>query len=145
MLFAALACAALATSLRLHLTFTARVYPGDLAAQRAWARPWTRGCDVGLAALLLLAALAIGAAHQAWATLLVTMAIVTLVASLVIEPATTRAAFTQKVGHHAGPEESRLMAGGAQPRDIGTSAHGVTDAWTDGHSWVRRAPRPRRG
>jgi len=95
-LFAALACAALATSLRLHLTFTARVYPGELATQRAWARPWTRGCDVGLAAMLLLAALAIGAAHQAWATLLVTMAIVTLVASLVIEPATTKAAFTRR-------------------------------------------------
>ena len=97
-LFAALSCAALATSVRLHPNFTARVYPGALTAQRAWASPWTRGCDLGLATTLLLTALTIGAAHQAWATLLVTMAIVTLVASFVIEPTTTKAAFTRRPG-----------------------------------------------
>ncbi len=92
-LFGALACAALATSLRLHLRFTARFYPTELTLQRARALPWTRWCDVGLAAVLSAAAFAIGNAHPEVATLLITISIVAVVASLMIEPATTRAAF----------------------------------------------------
>lgn len=92
-LFAMLACAAAATSLRLHLWFTSRFYAAELATQRARALPWTRGCDLGIVASLLLAALAIGNDHNAVATLFITVSIAVAVASFMIEPATTRAAF----------------------------------------------------
>ena len=92
-LFAAIGCAAVATSLRLHLWFTARFYPTELSTQRARALPWTRASDAGFAASLLMDALAIGSAHLEFATLLITMSTVATVASFMIEPATTRAAF----------------------------------------------------
>ena len=92
-LFAIIACAAIATSLRLHLWFTARFYASELPAQRARAGPWTRLSDAGFAAALLTDALAIASAHVEFSMLLITMAIVAAVASSMIEPATTRAAF----------------------------------------------------
>jgi hypothetical protein len=95
-LFSVLACAAVATSLRLHLLFTARSYASELAAQRARAWPWTRWSDAGFSAALLGGALAIGSAHLEFATLLITVSIVTAVASFMIEPATTRAAFRSR-------------------------------------------------
>ncbi len=97
-LFAALACAALATTLRLHLAFTARVYPGELTAMRARALPWTRASDLGLALAMLTAAFLLVEAHAAWAILLLALAIVAVIASVVIEPATTRAAFGRRSG-----------------------------------------------
>jgi len=92
-LFVVLACAAAATAVRLHLWFTARFYPEELTTQLARARPWTRSCDVGFAAPLLPAAVAIGGEHLEFATLMVTMSILILVSSFMIEPTTTRAAF----------------------------------------------------
>lgn len=92
-LFVAIGCSAVATSLRLHLWFTARFYATELSAQRARALPWTRWSDAGFAASLLMTAMAVGGAHLEFAALLVTMAIVAAVASFMIEPATTRAAF----------------------------------------------------
>ena len=96
--FSVLACAAAATSLRMHLWFTARFYPAELTMQRARALPWTRSSDMGFAISLLTAALGIGAAHLEVATLLVTVFVATVVASFVIEPATARAAFRGKSG-----------------------------------------------
>jgi len=91
--FAVLTCAGVASSLRLHLWFTGHFYPGELSAQRARALPWTRWSDAGFVASLLLGALAIGRDHLAFATLLISVAIVAAVMSFMIEPATTRAAF----------------------------------------------------
>ena len=96
--FSVLACASAATSLRLHLWFTARFYPAQLTMQRAGALPWTRSCDTAFAISLLMAALGIGATHLEVATLFVTVAVATVVASFVIEPATARAAFRGKSG-----------------------------------------------
>ena len=93
LLFAVLTCAAVASSLRLHLWFTGRFYPTELSAQRARALPWTRWSDAGFAASLFLGAVAIGRDHLAFATLLIGVAIVAAVMSFTIEPATTRAAF----------------------------------------------------
>ena len=45
--FAVLAAAATSVTVRLHLRFTARVYPAELPLQRARARPWTRWSDAG--------------------------------------------------------------------------------------------------
>jgi serine/threonine protein kinase len=94
-LFVVLACAATATSLRLHLWFTARFYPAELATQRARARPWTKASDAGFAVGFLLASLAIGDDHPEVAALLVTVASAAAVAAFLIEPTTTRAAFRE--------------------------------------------------
>jgi hypothetical protein len=92
-LFAVLACAVVGTSMRLHLWFTERYYPPELPAQRGRAEPWTRACDAAFAGLLVVGALAIGSSHASIATLLMTVALAVAVASFMIEPATTRAAF----------------------------------------------------
>jgi hypothetical protein len=107
-LLAALAWVAAATSLRLHLWFTSRFYPAELSAQRARTLPLTRGCDGGLAASLLLAALGIGSDHPEFAMLLVTVAVAAAVASFMIEPATTRAAFRGRAGGARTPSKPRL-------------------------------------
>ena len=91
--FAVLAAAATSATVRLHLRFTARVYPTELPLQRARARPWTRWSDAGFSVALLLAGLGLRDTHPEVATLLVTVAIAAAVASFTIEPATTRAAF----------------------------------------------------
>jgi hypothetical protein len=91
--FAVLAAAATSASVRLHLRFTARVYPAELPLQRARARPWTRWSDVGFSVALLLAGLGIGDMHSEIAALFVSMSIAAAVASFTIETATTRAAF----------------------------------------------------
>jgi hypothetical protein len=91
--FAVLAAAATSMTVRLHLRFTARVYPAELMPQRASARPWTRGSDAGFCVALLFAGLALRDTHPEVATLFVAVSIAAAGASLVIEPATTRAAF----------------------------------------------------
>jgi hypothetical protein len=105
--FSVLACAAAATTLRLHLWFTAHFYPAELGMQRARALPWTRSCDIGFAVALQMAALGIGGAHLEVATLLVTVSVATAVASFVIEPATARAAFRGKSGAIRTPSKKR--------------------------------------
>jgi hypothetical protein len=92
-LLAALVAAAAATTLRLHLWFTARSYPSELSVEHARARPWVRRCDVAFAASQLLGALGIGNRHPALAMLLVTVGVATAIASFVIEPTAARAAF----------------------------------------------------
>ncbi|MBI1874887.1 MAG: serine/threonine protein kinase [Acidobacteria bacterium] len=92
-LLAVLACAAAATTLRLHLWFTSRFYPLELRGQRGLALWWTRVCDAGFAASLLAAALATGDAHPEIAMLLTAVSIAAAVASFMIEPTAARAAF----------------------------------------------------
>ena len=114
-LFVVLACAATATSLRLHLWFTARLYPTELATQRARALPWTRWSDAGFAASLLLGAVGIGSGHPEFAALLLTISIVAAVASVMIEPTTTRAAFRGRSGSVRTP--GRQRSGPKNPSD----------------------------
>ena len=93
-----LAIVAAATSLRLHLWFTALHFPHDLASQQAWTSRRTRLCDAGLAAAQVAAALVIGASHPEFAMLFVGVSTAILVASFVIEPATAAAALSDRRG-----------------------------------------------
>jgi serine/threonine protein kinase len=90
---AMLACAASSTTLRMHVWFTSRYYPSELDAERRKAGAWTRSCDVVMTLLLVGATLRLGLDHQLIAMLFVTVAIFTALASFVIEPTNTRAAF----------------------------------------------------
>ena len=94
-LLTTLAMVAAATSLRLHLWFTAAAFPRQLAEQHARARHWTRLCDAGLAVTLMTAAVALGDSHAAFAMLFVGVAVALLVTSFAIEPATARSAFAR--------------------------------------------------
>ena len=83
-------------TLRLHLFFTAEVYPDELGEQRRrTAKPlaWT---DAAFVTVLLVAA-AVVATNETWLAALFLMVAVTVgIVSRVIEPATTRAAFSQR-------------------------------------------------
>ncbi|MGQ0736198.1 MAG: serine/threonine-protein kinase [Acidobacteriota bacterium] len=91
--FSLLAAAVVAVTLRLHLVFSARVYPEDLPAQLEDLRRWLRAADLTFASLLVVAGVTLSADHAAWSALLVAVGVGSAVAFLVIEPATTRAAF----------------------------------------------------
>ena len=91
--FAVLAAAATSVTVRLHLRFTATGLPrGAAAAARARAAV-DAGSDAGFSVALLLAGLGLRDTHPEVATLFVAVSIAAAVASLSIEPATTRAAF----------------------------------------------------
>ena len=101
-LFAVLASAAAATSLRLHLLFLSRHTAEELSCGTRRTRPWLRGCDAGFTAAQLLAAVGIFREHPEFAMLFVVVATATLVSSLAIEPAAVRAAFkTRSTGAQA--------------------------------------------
>jgi hypothetical protein len=88
----ALVCiAATATSLRLHLWFSARHYPHEVAAPRH--RWWPAMAAVDFVYAVLLAVMAFVAADVRLVPAVVTigLAVCLLMASLVIEPATRRA------------------------------------------------------
>jgi serine/threonine protein kinase len=93
-LLAALASATASTSLRLHLRFFARHSPGELQEQLSRSRKWTRICDAAFVVSQVIAALSIGTAHPEFAMLLIAAATAMLVAALIIEPTTERAAFS---------------------------------------------------
>ena len=91
--FATLATVLVAANLRFHLWFTVRFNPAEIRAQRTQAFPWIRGAD-WLFLLLLLSATGLIADDQpAMPTFIVAVAIVSFLAFLIMEPATTRAAF----------------------------------------------------
>ncbi len=93
---------ALAT-LRFHLWFTSRFYPGELRVQRRRVRPWILGTEWPFVSLLLGGAAAVASDHRAFAALLAGAGVALAIASAVIEPATTRAAF--------GPEPKERLYG----------------------------------
>ena len=68
--FSAVMAVGIAANLRLHLWFTARVYPAELEAQRRRVFLWLRCSDVLFILLLLAGAAAIHDSHAAVATLL---------------------------------------------------------------------------
>ena len=90
---AAVAVVGAVVNLRLHLWFTARVYPAQLAAQRRASVLWKRLLDTAFAVLLLSVAATIAPTHPRWAAFFIVMAISSALSARVMEPATTRAAF----------------------------------------------------
>jgi serine/threonine protein kinase len=91
--FATLAAIVVAGNLRLHLWFSSRVYPENLAAQRADVRRWIGSADVAFATLLIAGGIALPEDRAGWAALFISFGIGTGLAALFIEPATARAAF----------------------------------------------------
>ena len=83
--------AAVATSLRLHLWFSARQYPDPVAATRRGWWPVSTAIDVLYAGLLIVMALAAADVRLIPAVITAGLAVCLLMASLVIEPATRRA------------------------------------------------------
>ena len=92
-LLGTLAAAAAGASLRLHLWFTATTFPDQFAEQQESTTWWTRLCDVAFAVVQIGAAVGVSGMHPEFAMLFVAAAVAILIASLVIEPATVRAAF----------------------------------------------------
>lgn len=82
-----------AANVRLHLWFTSRVYPAELAEQRRRTSAWRRLSDAAFAILLLSVAAVLVPSQGLWAALFIAMAISVAVIAYVMEPATTRAAF----------------------------------------------------
>ena len=87
------AAVGVSATLRLHLFFSSRFYPAELTAQRGRVFWPTRASDVIFAFLLLMAAALNVRARPAVTALLVGVAVCSVIAFLVIEPATARAAF----------------------------------------------------
>ena len=81
-----------ASTLRLHLWFTSRFYPEEWRAQRLRAWFWTRLADSAFGILVLFAGARHSTSHPDLAALFVGSAVAILIAFLIIEPATTRAA-----------------------------------------------------
>jgi hypothetical protein len=91
---AALAAVLAATTLRLHLWFTVRWYPAEWPGQQRRSRPWIRAADVVFVATLLVTVGLTMTAHNRVAVLLVAAAVAVLVSFAIVEPATTRATFS---------------------------------------------------
>ncbi|HXH05950.1 MAG TPA: hypothetical protein VNI83_05095, partial [Vicinamibacterales bacterium] len=83
-------------SMRLHLWFTSRFHSESLETQRARLFRWIAASDVVVAALLLGAAARAAGDRDGYAALCVAAAVASLLALLVIEPATARGAFAPK-------------------------------------------------
>jgi serine/threonine protein kinase len=88
-----LAAVIVAANLRVHLWFSSRIYPDELAQQRREVGTWIRWADWAFAATLAAGGISLGDSHAGWAVLLIAFAVGCAVAFLVIEPATARAAF----------------------------------------------------
>jgi predicted Ser/Thr protein kinase len=82
-----------ASTLRLHLWFTHRWYPAEWRTQHRRVSPWIKVADLIFVAVLLATASLGFQAHRHLALLLIASAAASFLASLVIEPATTKAAF----------------------------------------------------
>lgn len=89
----ALVAVIVAATLRLNLLFTSRFYPAELRWARRRAGRWIRAADWVFAITLAVGGLAIGDDTSPVSILLLSIAIGSVVAFLVIERVTTRAAF----------------------------------------------------
>jgi predicted Ser/Thr protein kinase len=85
-----------ASSLRLHLTFTARYYPEQLDHQRRGSAPWIHLSERLFALLVAVAAVLVGPSSLLLAVILAGAAAGILVFAIMIEPTTTRAAFRSR-------------------------------------------------
>lgn len=93
--YAGVALVIVAGSLRMHLAFAARYYPGELRRQLRRATLWIRPAEFLYAALLFGGASLIGRGNSFVSALLVAAASGMLVFSRLIEPTTARAAFPE--------------------------------------------------
>jgi tRNA A-37 threonylcarbamoyl transferase component Bud32 len=91
--FATLAAVIIGGNLRLHLWFTSRTYPAELAEQRANVSQWVRGADILFTVIMLATGLAIAGDHTGWGALFISFGIGAALAFVIIEPTTARAAF----------------------------------------------------
>jgi hypothetical protein len=82
-----------AASLRLHLWFTSRTYPTELATQRAHVGRWLRAADYGFAGVMVVTGVTIAEAHNGWGALFVSMGVGAALVFLIVEPVTARSAF----------------------------------------------------
>ena len=82
-----------AATLRLHLWFTSRFYPGELQWARRRAGPWIRGADWLFVASLGITGILVGDDRSPVAIVLVAVAVGAAMGFLVIERGTSRAAF----------------------------------------------------
>jgi hypothetical protein len=92
---ATLAAAIVAGILRLHLWFTSRSYPAELAWARTRAAVWVAVADVVFTGALIVAGALVGESRPELAVMLIAVGVGVAVAFLLIEPATARAAFHQ--------------------------------------------------
>jgi serine/threonine protein kinase len=92
---ASIAGALAATTLRLHLWFTTRVYPSEAVAQYRRLTSGTKAADALQALGVAAAGLLLPAHHPVATALLVASAVVLVLVSVVIEPSTARAAKLQ--------------------------------------------------
>ncbi|MEO7191099.1 MAG: serine/threonine-protein kinase [Vicinamibacterales bacterium] len=90
---AGLVAVIVAGALRLHLCFAAHHYPGQWSRQHSRARTWIRTADAVLTVTLLIVGLLAVRADAGSGVLLVAAAAAVAVSAVVIEPATTNAAF----------------------------------------------------
>jgi serine/threonine protein kinase len=101
MVLGVIVSAALAATLRLHLVFTARVQPAQLATTRRRSEPWVRSADWLMLLTLLLDAGAALYRDRVWfAALFFTVAVTGTIAAILIEPATASATFGEDDRHH---------------------------------------------
>ena len=95
---ACLAATIVAANVRLHLRFSAAVLPSELSAQRARTRGWVALADWTLIVLWAWAGVELMDVSREWAVVFVAFAMGAALAVALIEPATTRAAFTEGPG-----------------------------------------------
>ncbi len=88
-----LAAVIIAAGVRLHLWFTSRSYPGELPWVQRGVRRLLLGADCTFALALVAGSLIVGDEGSPIAVVLLSIGVGAAVAFLVIEPATTRAAF----------------------------------------------------
>jgi predicted Ser/Thr protein kinase len=89
---AGLSAALAAAILRSHLWFTVRSYPGEWARQHAHTGVWLKAADILFVVALLAAGAGVLDKHASGAAILIGAAVAVLLSSMIIEPATTRAA-----------------------------------------------------
>lgn len=93
---ACLAATIVAANVRLHLRFSAAVLPSELPAQRAKTRGWVALADWTLIVLWAWAGVELLDVSREWAVVFEAFAVGAALAVALIEPATTRAAFTER-------------------------------------------------
>jgi hypothetical protein len=91
-----LACVAVGSSLRLHHWFLSRYDPSGLLEQLPRATPWVRLADAGFALALLVGAMTIITQHPGTGAIFLGLGVCYAVVFLMIEPATSRAAFRER-------------------------------------------------
>jgi hypothetical protein len=96
MFLATLAIVIVGANTRLHLWFTARTYPSELAPQLANIGRLVRAADVAFSLIMIGIGLVLADDHTGWAALFVSFGLGAALAFLVIEPSTARAAFSPK-------------------------------------------------